>query len=76
MSSGTPSTTAASVKVIAVAIKTTFGATVVAESFVGLSLIAITSGLGNFTPEQRERMVHGFHGAISDPHVHTQDLEA
>lgn len=62
MSTTTPSTTAASIKVIADAIKTTFGATVVAEAFVGLALIAISSGLGNLLPEQRERVIYVFLG--------------
>jgi hypothetical protein len=58
MSNHSPNSIATSIKVIADAIKTTFGAAVVIVAFVGVSLVSLSFGWGNFTAEQRERIIY------------------
>ena len=53
-----PGGVAASVKVLSDAVRDIFGAAIIIESFLGLALISLSSGLSNLSPESRCIMMY------------------
>lgn len=59
-----PSGTAAAVKVLADVVRDTFGAAIVIESFLGISLIALAIGGSNLAPDSRCTMMYAIIGLM------------
>jgi heme A synthase len=53
-----PGGVAASVKVLADAVRDTFGAAIIIEGFLGLALISLSLGLSNLSPDSRCIMMY------------------